>query len=288
MDKLSIDLVMPNPDQPRKYFDDESLQEMAQSIRENGIIQPIIVEQTDSFFLIQDGERRYRAAQIAGLTEIPAIIAPSFNGDGSQKRLLRALVANIQRQDLSPIEEARAYKKLMDLGFSAKDVSKKTGKVTNLIYNKLKLLDLDIEIQELINTGKLSGDGRICRALLKISDRQTRIKLAVKAVERGWSISTIESAASVICKDKGGEYSKGETPAMAVARKRTKRPTSQRKWDALAQIGVVPPWKAVVDAAETTCRDCVLLPEASDQVCGNCPAPQMLISMMEFAGSKKP
>src|SRR3990167_7672181 len=127
--QIALDKTLPNPEQVRRLFDKVELEGLAQSIRENGVIQPVVVEEIgDGFFFLHDGERRWRAARPAGLAEIPAAVAPGLIANSSEQRLLRGLIANIQREDLSHIDESRAYRVLQEHGLTVHEISKRTGK----------------------------------------------------------------------------------------------------------------------------------------------------------------
>ena len=163
MTYISLDLILSNPDNPRQIFDPVALQELANSVKEHGILQPISVERiSDGYFVIQDGERRLRAARIAGLSEIPCHELPSTNGSGSHDRLARALAANLQRQDLNPIEEGKAFKKTLfvqDKGqknmLRAFVECVKNGLPAPISFEEIKTVTLaTFKILESIKTGK--------------------------------------------------------------------------------------------------------------------------------------
>ncbi|MDR3343164.1 MAG: ParB/RepB/Spo0J family partition protein, partial [Treponema sp.] len=152
---LPLEKLRANPSQPRRYFDDASLGELADSIREHGIIQPIIAEDVgDGTYRIVAGERRSRAAALAGLSEVPALIRNYTD----EKRMEVSLIENVQRADLTPIEEAAAYKRLMELtGLSQDKVAAKVGKNRSTVTNALRLLKLPPVMQECLEQGKLSA-----------------------------------------------------------------------------------------------------------------------------------
>jgi ParB family chromosome partitioning protein len=235
---IPLDLILPNPDQPRTYFDLVALQELAASIRENGVIQPVVVEQAGDFYLLHDGERRCRAARIAGLTSIPAVVVPPLNGTGSRDRLLRALVANVQRADLNPIEEARAYARLRDEhGLKQLDIAHKCGVNTARVSSRLTLLQADPEVQELIARDAFPRLPNVVKALAEISDRSTRVALARKASEHNYRANTIIVAARKLAatpEQKRGKEILNETPAISRGLARAHRPLNLPKWDALA------------------------------------------------------
>jgi ParB/RepB/Spo0J family partition protein len=150
--KIPVDQIAPNPEQPRKVFDPDKLKKLAQSIKEVGVIQPITVEasEDEQVYILHDGERRWRAAQIAGLTEIPAEIVDGDVAGSQRERLTRALVANVQREDLTPLEVARAYSRLRDeLGLTDQEIADRVGKSRSAVANARRLLELPEEVQSL-------------------------------------------------------------------------------------------------------------------------------------------
>lgn len=191
--KLKISLVDPKRDQPRKHFDKEALEQLASSIAENGLLQPILVrEYGDGRYQIIAGERRFRASKLAGLTEIPAIVL-----DRDDKRAAQiALIENVQREDLNPLEEALAYLSLAEeYGMTQEELSQKVGKSRSAIANSVRLLDLPVEIQTMVASGELSaGHGR---TLLGVQDRDNMILLAQKAVEEDLSVRVLESLVKI-------------------------------------------------------------------------------------------
>ena len=185
--EIDIDLISPNPDQPRTRFADKALDELAQSISANGIIQPIVVRRKGPKFEIVAGERRWRASQRAGLRKIPAVIK-----EVSDDKLLElALIENIQRQELNAIEEAQAYRKLIDsLGLTQEMVAERVGKERSLIATSIRLLKLPADIQKLIEEEKLSaGHGR---ALLLAEDPSLQRKVARTIMEKSLSVRESE------------------------------------------------------------------------------------------------
>ena len=187
--EINIDLIEPNPQQPRTRFAEEDLEELTQSIRANGVVQPIVVRSKGSRFEIVAGERRWRAAQRAELRRIPAVIK-----DVSDEKMLElALVENIQRQELNPIEEARAYRKLIDtLGLTQEVVSERVGKGRTVIATAMRLLKLPGEIQRELENGRLSaGHGR---ALLMTDDPKVQRLVANSVIDNGLSVRETEKA----------------------------------------------------------------------------------------------
>lgn len=175
---VPISRIEPNPDQPRKDFDEKAMAELADSIREKGIIQPIIVERKESGgFVIIAGERRYRAAKMIGLEEVPVII----KNYGQDERLEIALIENIQRSDLNPIEEAEAYQKLIEMhNYTQEQVAKKVGKQRTTIANALRILKLPDEIKKQISEGIITpGHARAILSLEDIIDQKELTQLII-------------------------------------------------------------------------------------------------------------
>jgi len=184
---ISINLIRSNDEQPRKNFDDDKIAELAQSIKEHGIIQPIIVNKKDDYYIIVAGERRWRAAKLLGLKEVPVLVM-----DLSEKNILEiSLIENIQRQDLNPIEEAIAYKKLLtDFNLTQEELSKRIGKSRVSITNTLRLMNLcDTVKQYLIDEVITEGHGRV---LLSITNEKLQCELAQKVIDENLSVRDLE------------------------------------------------------------------------------------------------
>ncbi len=187
--QVGIDQIVANPDQPRSRFDEASLDELSASIKEVGVLQPVIVKAADDGYVLIAGERRWRAARRAGLESIPAVV----RGSVGESSLVEALVENVQRQDLTPLEEAHAYKQLLeDYGMTQEGVAERVGKARPTVANTLRLLQLPGPIQTLVDAGGLSAGH--ARALLALDDERYAVYLAEKASVEGWSVRQIESA----------------------------------------------------------------------------------------------
>jgi len=185
--KIKITEIEPNRDQPRSYFDEESLDELAESIKRYGLIQPIIVTQKDKYYEIVAGERRWRACKKAGLTEMPVIIRE----DDERKNKEIALIENIQREDLNPIEKALGIKLLMEeYSLTQQQVSEILGKSRSAIANTVRLLNLDNRVLEFVKNGQIT-EGH-CRALLAIQDKDKQYTVALKMLEEGSTVREIE------------------------------------------------------------------------------------------------
>lgn len=189
---LKVTEVEPNRDQPRKNFDQEALEELAESIKEYGLIQPIVVTKKDGYYGIVAGERRWRASKIAGLTEIPAIIREDNERINSEI----SLIENMQREDLNPYEKALGVRTLIDnYGLSQEEVAKKLGKGRSTIANIVRILNLEPRVLEMAKEGKLT-EGH-CKALLAITDPEKQYKTAIQMLERGATVRQVEKKARV-------------------------------------------------------------------------------------------
>lgn len=188
--EIPIDEIRPNPEQPRSRFDDTALTELAASISAVGVLQPVVVTRGDdgNHYLIA-GERRWRAARQAGLSTIPAVV----RGVTGNTTLVEALVENLQRQDLTPLEEAHAYRQLLEnTGMTQEQVAERVGKSRPAVSNTLRLLQLPGRVQSMIDSGKL--DAGHARALLGLEDEKYAVYLAEKCVAEGWSVRQVEDA----------------------------------------------------------------------------------------------
>lgn len=220
--EVALDLVSPNPRQPRTSFDEEALAALAESIRSRGVLQPIVVRPlAGGTFELLAGERRLRAARLAGLDRIPAVVRDADDWE----RLDLALAENVAREDLNPVEEARACAMLVqDLGLTKGEVGRRIGKSRVAVSNLVRLLDLPEEVLDLIEAGELSeGHGR---ALLLAKDHEERKRLALSARDGGWSVRETERRA------------RGDAPA---------RPRAQR-----GRVEVHPDLAEALAAAEDT------------------------------------
>ena len=191
MVEVALEDIYPNATQPRTYFDETALQELAQSIKNLGVIQPITLRKDGDKFEIISGERRYRASKIAGLTSIPAYIRLV----NDQELLEMALVENIQREDLDAIEVALTYQRLLDeIGLTQENLSQRVGKERSTITNSIRLLRLSPDIQQAIRAGEISaGHGR---AIISVEDENNQQELFNKIIKEGLNVRQAEKAAS--------------------------------------------------------------------------------------------
>lgn len=184
---IPIDLIDPNPLQPRRVFQQERLGELAQSIRANGVIQPLVLRKAGPRYQLVAGERRWRAAKLAELTHVPAVVQ-----DISDDRLLEiTLIENIQREDLNPIETALAFQRMaQELNLSPEDIGFRTGKDRTTIINSIRLLNLAPDLQQLVAERRLSAGHARC--LLSLPTPEMQREVAERAVARGWSVRDME------------------------------------------------------------------------------------------------
>lgn len=189
--EIPISRIRPNPSQPRSHYDEETLRGLARSIIEVGVLQPVVVQEADNGYTLISGERRWRAAQLAGLESIPAMLRQA----DETAVLTQALIENLQREDLTPLEEASAYRDLIDQhGLTQQEVAHRVGKGRATVANSVRLLRLPPPILELLETGKLTAGH--ARALLSVSDPKYATHIAKRAVAEGWTVRQVEEAAN--------------------------------------------------------------------------------------------
>ena len=214
--KLPIAQVKPNPNQPRTHFDESALAELAESIRENGVLQPLLVRKKGQNYEIIAGERRYQASKLAGLDEVPVIIKDVDD----QKMMELALIENLQRSDLNPIEEAKGYQQLIKKSKMTQEaLAKAVSKSRSSITNSLRLLDLPEEVQQFLFEGKMTAGH--ARAILAVPFEEQRIKLAEKVVAEQLSVRATENLAPL--------FSVGDEPKPA-------RPVTPQSYKKAARV----------------------------------------------------
>lgn len=209
---IDIDRIYPNKDQPRTHFEDEKIQELAESIKANGLLQPIVVRPLGKFhqYQIVVGERRYRACRLAGLKEIPVLVQKMDDNQTANA----ALVENIQREDLSPIEEALAYASIMDAQhLTQSELAEKVGKKQSTIANKLRLLKLSPTVQQALKEKKITE--RHGRALLKVEDIALQNKLLKRIVDQNLTVDATEKLVRDVLTPKPEKKKKGKTKALS-------------------------------------------------------------------------
>ena len=214
--KLPIEDIVPNPNQPRIHFNETELRELSESIQEHGVLQPLLVRKHGNGYEIIAGERRYQASKLAGLEELPVIIREV----NDEEMLALALIENLQRSDLNPVEEAKGYRQLIDAsGMTQEALSKAVSKSRSAITNSLRLLDLPEVVQQMIFEGKLTAGH--ARAILAVPYEDARIRLAEKVVAEGLSVRATENLAPL--------FSAGETP-------KTSRPATPQSFKKAARV----------------------------------------------------
>jgi len=186
--ELELDLIEPNRRQPRKYFDETALEELAISLKTYGMIQPIVVKPAGEYYEIIAGERRWRAAKIAGMDKVPVVVKKWEEGEAFEA----ALVENLQREDLNPMEEAESYQRLQEeFGLSQERIAEKVGKSRSAVANSLRLLQLDPRVRNFVVENKLTGGH--ARTLLAVSDGDLQFELAEHVIEEGLSVRAVEA-----------------------------------------------------------------------------------------------
>jgi ParB family chromosome partitioning protein len=190
--EIDVDRILPNTRQPRKQFNEDALNELADSIRAHGVIQPIVVQPLpDNFYELIAGERRWRAAQRAGLTRVPAVVREAASGSS----LEIALIENLQREDLNPIEEAQAYEKLIaEFGLTQEEVARRVGKSRVTISNMLRLLRLPPEVQQWLSEDRITTGH--AKALLSLADLSSILDAAKKIIQGNYSVRQAEMLVS--------------------------------------------------------------------------------------------
>ena len=210
--EIPVNQIRPNPSQPRSRYDDETLRGLARSIVEVGLLQPVVVQETEDGYTLISGERRWRAAQLAGLENIPAMLRHA----DETASLTQALIENLQREDLTPLEEASAYRDLIDQhGLTQQEVAHRVGKGRATVANSIRLLRLPPPILELLETAQLTAGH--ARALLAVSDPKYATHIAKRAVAEGWTVRQVEEAVSARApRRRAPRSTKGARPAQIV------------------------------------------------------------------------
>lgn len=263
---IAIEKILPNPDQPRTEFDADELDALAASLAQHGLINPIAVEQVGETYILIDGERRVRAAKLAGWAEIEASVKPA-----GRDRLALALVGNIQRKDMSPLDQARAFQRLLEAGYTRSDIARMVGLAHSSVGRYLDLLRMEPEIQGLIERRELPFETNGLKALSQIEDPERRVQVAQAAAESGMSgpglarlITRMGLSRPAPKNGKVHKPSKAERFDLAGGR-----------WNMVAQLGYKPA-AFYEKAALETCQACAIYPIASSANCQECPAVELL------------
>jgi ParB/RepB/Spo0J family partition protein len=279
---IPLSKIVANPEQPRKEFDPDELQSLAASIKKHDLINPISVEQAGDLYILIDGDRRVRAARMAGLTEIEASVRPSMDGGGQRERLLLAMTANLQRTDFNPIEEAQAYKRMRELGMTNVVISQMVGKVPSAIGYYLRLMDLDTDVQSLFAQNRLPIHGQVISALLALPE-EMRVPLASGFARRRTGINGILNTCKRMMNRRSGSQEKVDGdfgPGMQLAWRQTKSHKMVGQWNALAHVKKAPPWAVIQVTALETCKGCAIADLASESNCRDCPLVDFLKILM--------
>lgn len=264
--KIQISKIIPNPEQPRTDFNPDELESLAESIRQNGLLNPICVTQDGDHYILIDGERRVRAHAMINRSEIEAQVI-SLNG---HNRGLLALAANIQRQDLNPVEIARSIRKLNE-EYSNDEIGRMFGRSNNWIWYHLALLDFEPEIQALYAARKLPLDAKTVKALRDLPD-----DLRVRLAQRFASIGSTSRGIQIACK----RYMHGYRPYQRKNFSQGQEKDASGSWDVVLAFDLKVP-KISHLRAQKTCKRCVLYEDASRSMCRECPLVMYLKLEME-------
>jgi ParB family chromosome partitioning protein len=281
--KIPIDQVIPNPQQPRIDFDQDGLEAMARSILDVGLINPISVYREDGHFVLVDGERRLRACQIAGLDaiEVNLVIKPN-HGQTDQKLLEMAAIGNLQRKQMNPLEEGKAFARMIENGKSFAELSREFGRSEPVIRTLAAITSLEPEIQQYYAEGMLPVLWQVITAIKGLPDDE-RIDIVRGFVKRKVGAAGIKN----ICNRISASYGEGmvpkkrdlsnvekraehDIPAFDVSRKVEKEIIQDNHWNALSQAGILPPWSQFTAAVEKTCTDYPLYSVANVTNCRTC------------------
>jgi ParB family chromosome partitioning protein len=286
--KISVDNILLNPEQPRKTFNEQELHELAGSIKGIGLVTPITVEDNgNGTYTLVDGERRLRACMLNHMREIDAFIQERSNHNG-RELLIKATAANVSRADMNPVEEARAYQRLVDAKVSVREIAIKVGTSTTNIYYHLKIMKFTPEEQTLMAQGRLPMTREALDALLSIPEVADRVAMCRSLAEKKPSGAVVVRACAQFITFKRDAQGKkimvrNEKRIRSEDTLATKqvRGSELPEWDALYQVGKVPPWKVFTEAVMSTCDKCSLRSAASQETCGMCPLVDMVQSTME-------
>lgn len=297
---LATSMLVPNPQQPRKIFDRDALLGLGSSMKESGQVHPLIVDDAgNGTYIVVDGERRWRAAELVGIPELMAIIRQLGEQNADTRHLIEALVTSTQREELSPVEFARACGKLREMGLTNRAIADKIGTYTERIRMALRLLDLDEELLQLVDTGKLPKDPRVVDALLSIEDSEIRVKLGAKLARSGIGIVAIVNACKRLNESLQNQTKAQmeDVPALALAKRAVYRTDGKAtaKWevvraatkgmcdacDANPRIPAAPEpaWWLITQATVGTCKECSMRKSAVNRdlsICKECPAVALL------------
>ena len=273
---IPVDEVVPNPDQPREEFDPAGIESLAQSIKEHGQIQPVKVEEHAGHYILIDGERRLRATKLLGRDLIRAEV--HTYDESPVDKFTQALAANLQRADLNPIEEAKAFKKLHEQGVVLRTIASMAGRSITHVNFRLKLLEFEPEVQELFAARKLPLDPATVYAIVSLPG-EIRAHMAGRYAARGTSCAGIKASVTRILK-----VDRDDAPDVPLTGKKrspaaimSDAPAGDNRIMKLAgENGSMPQWELINRAAAETCANCDLNDMASAKMCKDCPAVELL------------
>jgi ParB family chromosome partitioning protein len=288
--ELPLTAILPNPDQPRKHFSVADLESLADSIKEHGVLNPISVrgpyeEGSAMIYILIDGERRVRASKLAGKTTIPAYICENEAEDSHQNNLELALIGNLQREDMNPVDEGGAYLRLhKTFHYTLARISRSTGKSMATINSRMKIMELEPEIQNCISNGSLPYEYQVIAAILSLPD-DIRIDVVTKLARRNVGAQTIKATITRITNNRGLPVDRKKRKASSPAASYSEAPKNHI-FETLAARGVTPQWAVIEAAAKETCINCTLYEGASDQICRECPAVEMVKRIVKLVNTE--
>lgn len=279
--QIPVSQISPNPRQPRKHFDQEYIAGLAESIKSQGLKEPVTVEDnSDGTYTLIKGECRLRAHKLIGLTEIEALVRPATNHDGRQ-RLVDAMIENVSRDNMNIVDEANGYWVMHnEMKVSVQEISIIVGRKQSRIYHCLKIANLEEPIQELIATGVFPKGLEAIDALLSIPDGESRIKMASTLAKNSATIKMVQKACARYMASKRAKR-RLKIPALELSGI-SEPPFAERpEWDAMYQLGKVPPWQKFTESLMDTCDSCSMRPVASEETCRDCPVVTLCRNVME-------
>ena len=289
--EIEVGVIFANPLQPRKEFDNTDLQELVESIKQQGLLQPVLVEDFgDGRYVLVAGERRWRAVIQLGWPTIGAIVQPRSNHNG-RELLAKALTENLVRANMNPMDTAESLVRMHnEFGMDYKDIADMLGISRTGVDTKIILTKLDPEIKEMIRNRELTHLAEVARALLKIPEKSARIKMAQRIVATKMSVKSAIRSAEKLAEQFGKAKTirlATATPALHMLRERRLDVDVKHaplRWDALHQVNKLPPWELVITTATETCGSCALASTASRSTCGSCPLVDYLDKLVSHAG----
>ncbi len=263
---IPIKSIYPNPEQPRTDFDPAALQELADSIKEHGLLNPISVEDLgNGLYQLIDGERRWRAHKLAGLETIEAHVRPGMNGTGERDRLILALIGNLKRRDLNVVEQGHAFLKMREMGMPISEISRQMGLASSNIYTRMRLTELESEIQELYIAHKIPLHSSTIEAIASLPNDK-RVRIARRLAQQKASFKVVLNVCKRIT---AAGQNHPQSPASQTA--------TAEHYSALHLVPVSD--EKLRNLVTKTCKACVLYEDATPRVCKDCPMVDLLRRM---------